>query len=356
MTTDRRRPGSAERWGPLWGARPADWALSEDQQVPTYEEALRARRARAGPAACSTSAAASGRSCASSPSAAARAFGLDASEALLDVARTRLPDADLRVGDMEALPYDDDTFDLVTGFNSFFFANDIVAALREAGRVAKPGAPVVIQVWGPHERNDLEAMKEIVRPYFPPRARRTRRPSPTTPSPACSRTSRRRAGLDARERRSTPPGPTSSPTQETAPPRAGRSRRDRRPRRSRPRGGGQGRDRRRARAVPRRRRQLPAPEHVPLPDRARTMSYYAVIREAGPGWTDGGIAGAAGRRRPRRVHERRSPTRASSSSPGRSPEARHGRLRALLIVDADSEDEIRRPPRRRPLGRARTGS
>jgi len=44
------------------------------------------------------------------------------------------------------LLYEDDTYDLVTGFNSFFFANDMVAALREAGRVAKPGAPVVIQV------------------------------------------------------------------------------------------------------------------------------------------------------------------------------------------------------------------
>src|SRR5438093_1408702 len=32
--------GSAERWGPLWGARAADWALSEDQQTPTYEAAL----------------------------------------------------------------------------------------------------------------------------------------------------------------------------------------------------------------------------------------------------------------------------------------------------------------------------
>src|SRR5262249_50956550 len=57
----------------------------------------------------------------------------------------------------------------VTGFNSFFFANDIVAALREAGRVAKPGAPVVIQVWGRHERNDLEAMKQVIRPFLPPR-------------------------------------------------------------------------------------------------------------------------------------------------------------------------------------------
>jgi hypothetical protein len=45
----------------------------------------------------------------------------------------------------------------------------MVAALREAGRGARPGAPVIIQVWGPHERNDLEAMKAIVRPFMPPR-------------------------------------------------------------------------------------------------------------------------------------------------------------------------------------------
>ena len=70
---------------------------------------------------------------------------------------------------MESLPYDANTFDLVTGFTSFFFANDMVAALREAGRVAKPGAPVVIQVWGAHESCSLEAMKEIARPFFPPR-------------------------------------------------------------------------------------------------------------------------------------------------------------------------------------------
>jgi hypothetical protein len=37
----------------------------------------------------------------------------------------------------------------------------MVAALRESGRVAKPDAPVVIQVWGWHERCDLEAMKAV---------------------------------------------------------------------------------------------------------------------------------------------------------------------------------------------------
>jgi SAM-dependent methyltransferase len=168
MTEVETKTGSAERWGPLWGARPDDWALSEDQQMPSYEAALARVGLEEGQLVLDIGCGAgaflrlvAGRG--------ARPFGLDASEALVELARTRVPDADLRVGDMQALPYDDDTFDLVTGFTSFFFANDIVAALREARRVAKPGAAVVIQVWGPHERRDLEAMMAIAHSYLPPR-------------------------------------------------------------------------------------------------------------------------------------------------------------------------------------------
>ena len=160
--------GSAPRWGPLWGARPADWALSEDQQTPTYEEALRHVALEPGQLVLDIGCGV-GAFLRLVADRGARPFGLDASEALIALARARVPDADLRLGDMEALPYEDDTFDLVTGFNAFFFANDIVAALREARRVAKPGAPVVVQVWGPHERNDLEAVKAVIRPYMPPR-------------------------------------------------------------------------------------------------------------------------------------------------------------------------------------------
>ena len=160
--------GSAARWGPLWGSRADDWAYSEDQQVPTYEEALSRVPIYSGDLVLDVGCGA-GTFLRLAARRGARTSGLDASEALLSIARERVPDADLRIGDMESLPYRDATFDLVSGFNSFFFANDIVAALREAGRVAKSGAPVIIQVWGPHERNDLEAMKEIVRPFMPPR-------------------------------------------------------------------------------------------------------------------------------------------------------------------------------------------
>ncbi len=160
--------GSSERWGPLWGARPRDWALNEERQIPTYEAALERVGPKPGDRVLDVGCGA-GVFLGLVADRGAQPFGIDASEALVELARTRVPSADVRVGDMEALPYENDAFDLVTGFNSFFFANDLVGALREAGRVAKPGAPVVIQVWGPHDRNDLEAMKEIVRPFMPPR-------------------------------------------------------------------------------------------------------------------------------------------------------------------------------------------
>jgi SAM-dependent methyltransferase len=161
-------PGSANRWGPLWGSRPADWALSEDRQLPTYEAALERTGLEPGWRVLDVGCGAGAflRLVAERDGA---PHGLDASEALIAFARGRLPRADLRVGEMESLPWEDDSFDLVTGFNSFFFADDMVAALREAGRVAKRGAPIVIQVWGAHERCDLEAMKEVARPFLPPR-------------------------------------------------------------------------------------------------------------------------------------------------------------------------------------------
>lgn len=160
--------GSATRWGPLWGARPEDWAACEDQQLPTYEMALERVGLDAGDRVLDVGCGV-GAFLRLVAERGGEPHGVDAAEALVELARRRLPDADIRVGEMEHLPYDDGEFDLVTGFNSFFFADDMVAALREARRVAKRRAPVVIQVYGAHERCDLEAMKEIARRYFPPR-------------------------------------------------------------------------------------------------------------------------------------------------------------------------------------------
>jgi SAM-dependent methyltransferase len=166
MTSTASGAGSGERWGPLWGHRAPEWAAQEERQAPTYEEAIRRVGVQAGQRALDIGCGA-GVFLGLAAERGAEVFGLDASYALLELARKRVPDADLRLGDMQSLPYADGSFDLVTGFNSFFFADDVVAALREAGRVARPGAPVVIQVFGRPDRCDLEAVKVVVRPFLP---------------------------------------------------------------------------------------------------------------------------------------------------------------------------------------------
>jgi SAM-dependent methyltransferase len=159
--TSTAMSSSARHWGTLWGDRPDAWAVSEEQQTPVYEAALERIALQSGArvldVGCGTGVFL--RMCADRGAA---VTGLDAAESLLDLARARVPEAHLHLGDMQALPFADDTFDVVTGFTSFFFADEMVTALREAARVARPGAPVVIQVFGRPERCDLEAMKAVV--------------------------------------------------------------------------------------------------------------------------------------------------------------------------------------------------
>jgi uncharacterized peroxidase-related enzyme len=76
----------------------------------------------------------------------AECAGIDASERLVKVARDRSPTADLRVGDMHALPWDEDSFDVVTSFRGIWGTTP--AALDEARRVLKPGGRLGITVWG----------------------------------------------------------------------------------------------------------------------------------------------------------------------------------------------------------------
>ena len=106
----------------------------------------------------------------------AQVSGLDASAALIDIAQRRLPDADLRVGDMQFLPYADASFDAVCFFTSIQFAADRGAALAEARRVARRGASLGIFAWGPDERCELSVLMRAWQPLLPP-------PSPNAPRP-----------------------------------------------------------------------------------------------------------------------------------------------------------------------------
>ena len=72
--------------------------------------------------------------------------GIDASPRLIAVAKDRSPTADLRVGDMNALPWDDNTFDVVTSFRGIWGTTP--HAVAEVLRVLAPGGRIGITVWG----------------------------------------------------------------------------------------------------------------------------------------------------------------------------------------------------------------
>ena len=78
-----------------------------------------------------------------------RVGGIDATGALLSIARERTPGGDFRQGELEALPFADAGFDLVTGFNAFQFAG-------EPAQAQQAGAPVLARprILSPHCRTD----------------------------------------------------------------------------------------------------------------------------------------------------------------------------------------------------------
>ncbi len=72
--------------------------------------------------------------------------GIDASPRLVAVATDRNPGCDIRVGDMQDLPWPDATFDVVTSFRGIWGTTP--GAVEEAHRVLVPGGRVAITVWG----------------------------------------------------------------------------------------------------------------------------------------------------------------------------------------------------------------
>jgi ubiquinone/menaquinone biosynthesis C-methylase UbiE len=175
-TTSQRIAGSATVQGELWGVRARDWAEAQEGfSRPLYEAVLRTTGIGNGALVLDVGCGA-GLFCVLAAERGARVAGFDATAAFIAIAKERVPEGDFRVGEMEALPYEDNMFDVVTGFNSFQFAANPVNALREARRVAKPGAAVVTATWAKPELCEAAAFLAALRPLLPP-------PPPGAPGP-----------------------------------------------------------------------------------------------------------------------------------------------------------------------------
>jgi SAM-dependent methyltransferase len=170
------RAGTAELQGRLWSLHAGDWAeLHEQHMTPAYVAALDALGVGAGTRLLDVGCGA-GRALRLATDRGADVSGLDAAPALLDYARRRVRGATIVQGELEALPFEDASFDAVTGFNSFQYAADPVAALREARRVTAPGGRILALVWSPAEMCELAPHLQSLGRLMPP-------PPPGAPGP-----------------------------------------------------------------------------------------------------------------------------------------------------------------------------
>lgn len=160
--------GSAQAQGKLWGHDPQAWADgSEHAMRRLYEATLDALRPLDGLAHLDAGCGA-GLALQLSTARGATGTGLDASAGLLAFARTRLPAADLRVGEIEELPFAEDSFHVVTAFNAIQYAVNPGNAVAELARVCRPGGRVAIGVWGDPARCETEALFARLRSLAPP--------------------------------------------------------------------------------------------------------------------------------------------------------------------------------------------
>ncbi len=169
MTTTRQTPaGSAAVQGQLWGERARDFATQEPKVIALYEAVLAELAIGPGTWLVDVGCGA-GLFLKLAEQRGATVSGLDAAAALIEIARERIPAAQLVIGEMEQLPFPDRSFDVVTGFNAFQLAADPGRALAEAARVGAAGAPVVIATWGrPEECEAAAYVTELAALLAPP--------------------------------------------------------------------------------------------------------------------------------------------------------------------------------------------
>ena len=84
---------------------------------------------------------------------------LDLSERMLEKAVTRstLKEIHAVCGDIEALPFADESFDLIFSSLAMQWCNDVGAALQEFRRVLKPGGLLMFATFGPDTLKELRA-------------------------------------------------------------------------------------------------------------------------------------------------------------------------------------------------------
>ena len=165
-----------ETQGKLWSAAPDDWSIFwEPTFIPLYQAVLKQLNlgeetvlldAGCGSGLFLTMASPSG----------AKTYGIDAAPGLLALTKQRVPQATLMLEDLEEIPFGENSFDVVTGFNSFQYAGDKLSALYQARLVVRSGGKIVLGLWDEAKNCDTSIVFSSLAALLPP-------PPPNAPGP-----------------------------------------------------------------------------------------------------------------------------------------------------------------------------
>jgi SAM-dependent methyltransferase len=163
----------AQKQGALWGKRAREWAeIQERIENCLWDAALDAlgvvKSTRILDCGCG-----SGGALITAAARGALPSGFDPSVNMLTIARERLTTADLRIGELESIPWPNGEFDAAMAINSLQFTQNPQMGVHEMGRVCGEGGAVLVAVWDDIETCDLGRVYDAILGLFPepPRGR-----------------------------------------------------------------------------------------------------------------------------------------------------------------------------------------
>ena len=159
--------GNGKIQGALWNSAAHNWCkLQEPLQKPQWQAIFDDVNLSSGcnflDAGCG-----GGGACLLAEQRGATISGIEAASAMVEFAREQVPGGEFTVGDIQELPYQDNTFDVVLASSSLQYTEDRLETLRELKRVTRKNGLVVVTLWSVPERVEYRKIFAAVQKLMP---------------------------------------------------------------------------------------------------------------------------------------------------------------------------------------------
>lgn len=97
----------------------------------------------------------------------ANVTGIDFDANLINVAKSRVPSEKFILGDLNSLPFSENSFGIISFIQSLSFAKKPITILQEAKRVLQLDGFLVIATWGMDENGELPRYIQTIKKFLP---------------------------------------------------------------------------------------------------------------------------------------------------------------------------------------------